>query len=523
MLKNNKKKPKIFYRPDKIPLDYKRDLGDPGQFPYTRGIHPKMYADRFWTMRQYAGFGTAEESNQRYRYLLSQGSTGLSVAFDLPTQIGLNSDHALSRGEVGKVGVAIDSLEDMDKLFTDIPISDISTSMTINSTAAIILALYFIIARQRNCPLKDLHGTVQNDILKEYLARGTFIFPPKPSLRLATDVMAYCHQHAPKWNTISISGYHIREAGSTAAQEIAFTLANAETYLLSAVHRGMEVDEVAPRFSFFFNSHCDLFEEVAKFRAARRVWSKLVREDFKASDPRSWKMRIHIQTAGSSLTSDQPNNNIVRVAYQALAAVLGGTQSLHTNAYDEALSLPTEEAAGMALKTQQILAHETGVTQVADPLGGSWYVEMLTRRLEEESLEYLRTIREMGGVLACIENGFIKKEIQDAAYAEQQRMETGDKTVVGVNRYRADTNDPIEIHRPDPGVESYQIRRLEHVLNNRDQSKVSQCLDRVRSVAVSSGNLMDPIIEAMESLATVGEVSNALRDVFGEHLDTTPF
>ena len=521
MPKINKKKPQIFYGPDEGLPDYKRDLGDPGQFPYTRGIHPGMYGDRFWTMRQYAGFGTAEESNKRYRYLLSQGSTGLSIAFDLPTQIGLDSDHPLSRGEVGKVGVAIDSLKDMDELFADIPISDISTSMTINSTAAIILALYFVMARQRNCPLKHLQGTVQNDVLKEYLARGTFIFPPEPSLRLTTDVMAYCHQHAPKWNTISISGYHIREAGSTAAQEIAFTLANAETYLQSAVNRGMEVDEFAPRFSFFFNSHCDLFEEVAKFRAARRVWSTLVREDFKASDPRSWKMRIHTQTAGSSLTSDQPNNNIVRVAYQALAAVLGGTQSLHTNAYDEALSLPTKESASTALRTQQILAHETRVTQVADPLGGSWYLESLTQRLEEESLEYLKTIREMGGVLACIENGFIKKEIQDAAYTEQQRMETGDKTIVGINRYQADTSEPIEIHRPDPEIENHQTERLDHVRNNRDQSKVSQCLDRIRCVAASSDNLMDPIIEAMESLATVGEVSNALRDVFGEDLETT--
>ena len=508
---------RIVYGPDQVEFDYQHDLGDPGNFPYTRGIHPEMYARRLWTIRQYAGFGTAEESNQRYRYLLSQGTTGLSVAFDLPTQVGLDSDHALSSGEVGKVGVAIDGLQDMRQLFDGIPLADVSTSMTINATAAILMALYFTLARQQGCPLTDLRGTVQNDILKEYLARGTFIFPPGPSLRLATDVMAYCDRHAPGWNTISISGYHIREAGSTASQEIAFTLANAETYLQAASEAGLEVDAVAPRFSFFFNSHSDLFEEVAKFRAARRVWARLVRERFQATDPRSWKMRFHTQTAGSSLTSQQPHNNVVRVAYQALAAVLGGTQSLHTNSYDEALALPTEEAAGVALRTQQVLAHETGVTGVADPLGGSWYVESLTRRLEEESLDYLSRIREMGGVLTCIENGFMKKEIQEAAYAEQRRMETGDRIVIGVNHYQTDQQDPIQIHRPNPDIEAHQIERLQRARRDRDQTRVSRCLDQVRSGAGTSDNLVEPIMEAVESLATVGEISDALRDVFGEH------
>ncbi len=505
----------IAWRPESS-LNYDGDLGDPGCYPFTRGIHPEMYARRLWTIRQYAGFATAEESNRRYKYLLKQGTTGLSVAFDLPTQIGLDSDHPQAAGEVGRVGVAIDSLRDMEILCRDIPLSDVSTSMTINSTAAILLALYLCVAKQQGCGFDELRGTVQNDILKEYVARGTYIFPPGPSLRLVTDLMAFCHLHVPRWNTISISGYHIREAGATAAQEVAFTLANAETYSRAALSAGLEVDDFAPRFSFFFNSHNDLFEEVAKFRAARRLWARLMREDFKARNPRSWKLRFHTQTAGSTLTSRQPENNTVRVAYQALAAVLGGTQSLHTNARDEALALPTEESARLALRTQQILAFEVGLSSVADPLGGSWYVESLTDEIEGKAAEYMTRIRDMGGVLKAIENGFVQKEIQDSAYLYQKAVEAAERVVVGVNRFQEELDPPVEILRIDPDLEKKQIAALRRLRKDRAEADVQESLEAVRTCAEGTENLMPALIRAVQAYATIGEISDALRDVFGE-------
>jgi methylmalonyl-CoA mutase N-terminal domain/subunit len=468
-------------------------------------------------MRQYAGYGSAAESNARFRYLLSQGQTGLSVAFDLPTQIGLDSDHALARGEVGRVGVAISSLEDMEALFAGIPLERVSTSMTINATAAILLALYFAVAEKQGADLARLSGTVQNDILKEYIARGTYIYPPQSALRIVTDIFAFCRERAPLWNTISISGYHIREAGSTAVQEVAFTLANGITYLQAALGRGMSVDEVAPRLSFFLNAHNDLLEEVAKFRAARRLWARLVRERFRAADPRSWVFRFHTQTAGSTLAAQQPDVNIVRVTLQALAAVLGGTQSLHTNARDEALALPTEASALLALRTQQIIAHESGVANTVDPLGGSYAIEKLTDEVERGAEDYLRKIDTLGGMLRAIESGYVQREIQRAAYEYQKAVESGDQVVVGVNRYRTDESAGLPLLRIDTEIERTQVERLRALQARRNPARVQAALREVEARARSDQNLMPAILDAVRALATVGEISDTLRRVFGEY------
>ena len=533
MSANEDKEPKgKFTTPSNLPLkvdygpgdladwDYDRDAGYPGQYPYTRGVHPSLYRSRLWTMRQYAGFGTAAESNARFRYLLARGQTGLSVAFDLPTQIGLDSDHPLSRGEVGRVGVAIDSLEDMEALFRDIPLERVSTSMTINATAAILLALYFAVAEKQGADLRKLSGTVQNDILKEYIARGTYIFPLGPALRIVTDIFAFCHDCAPEWNTISISGYHIREAGSTAVQEVAFTLANATAYVEAAAGRGLEVDDFAPRLSFFLNAHNDLLEEVAKFRAARRLWARLMRERFQARDPRSCMFRFHTQTAGSTLTAQQPDVNIVRVTLQALAAILGGTQSLHTNARDEALALPTEASALLALRTQQIIAAESGVTNTIDPLAGSYAVEKLTSQVEAGATEYLEKIEALGGTLRAIENGYVQREIQQAAYEYQKSIESGERVVVGVNRYQDEHPTPLPILRIDPEVERAQVERLGKLRARRDAARVQAALRHVEDTARSEQNLMPAILEAVKAYATVGEISDALRKVFGAYQES---
>jgi methylmalonyl-CoA mutase N-terminal domain/subunit len=512
---------RFFARPEDLAgRDNERDLGLPGQYPFTRGIYPKGYRDRLWTMRQYAGFGTALESNARYRYLLSQGTTGLSVAFDLPTQIGLDSDHPLAQGEVGRVGVAIDSLEDMELLFQGIPLHRVSTSMTINATAAILLALYLAVAEKQGVSLNKVSGTVQNDILKEYIARGTYIYPLEPALRIVTDIFAFCHERAPEWNTISISGYHIREAGSTAVQELAFTLANAIGYVEAALRRGLAVDDFAPRVSFFLNSHNGLLEEVAKFRAARRLWARLMRERFRAQNPRSWMFRFHTQTAGSTLTAQQPDVNIVRVTLQALAGVLGGTQSLHTNSRDEALSLPTETAATLALRTQQIIAFESGVTDTVDPLGGSYTIEKLTGEIEHGAEQYLNKIDAMGGVLRAIETGYVQREIQQAAYEYQKEVESGEQTVVGVNRYTVDEATSIPILRVDPKIERSQIERLKKLRARRDNARAQEALKEVEATAPSDRNLMPAILNAVRANATVGEISDALRRVFGEYQES---
>ncbi|HEX2711548.1 MAG TPA: methylmalonyl-CoA mutase family protein [Candidatus Acidoferrales bacterium] len=495
-------------------------LGYPGEFPFTRGIYPTMYRGRPWTMRQYAGFGTAVESNQRYRYLLSQGQTGLSVAFDLPTQIGMDSDHALARGEVGKVGVAIDSLEDMETLFAGIRLDRVSTSMTINATAAILLALYVAVARKQGVSLKQLSGTVQNDILKEYIARGTYIYPVRPAMRIVTDIFAWCRTEVPRWNTISISGYHIREAGSTAVQEVAFTLGNAIAYVEAALAAGLQVDEFAPQLSFFFNAHNDLLEEVAKYRAARRLWARLMRDRFGARDPRSLLLRFHVQTAGSTLTAQQPEINIVRVAIQALAGVLGGCQSLHTNALDEALALPTESAALLALRTQQILAQESGITNTVDPVGGSYAVEKLTDEIEARASEYLKKIGALGGMLRAIETGYVQAEIQRAAYDYQQAVERGDQVVVGVNKFQAEEGNPIPTLRIDPEIEREQVARLRALRARRDAASVQAALAEVERRAPTSENLMPAILNAAEAYVTVGEISDALRRAFGEYQET---
>ncbi len=497
-----------------------RDLGEPGQYPFTRGIYPDMYRRRPWTMRQYAGFGTAAESNARYRYLLSQGTSGLSVAFDLPTQIGLDSDHPQAQGEVGRAGVAIDSLEDMEHLFDGIPLDRVSTSMTINATAAILLALYFAVAEKQGVILSRLSGTVQNDILKEYIARGTYIYPLAPALRLATDIFAFCHERAPQWNTISISGYHIREAGSTAVQEVTFTLANATAYVEAALTRGLAVDDFAPRLSFFLNSHNGLLEEVAKFRAARRLWARLMRERFQARDPRSWTFRFHTQTGGSTLTAQQPDVNLVRVTLQALAAVLGGTQSLHTNARDEALALPTEASALLALRTQQIIACESGVTNTADPLGGSYYIEKLTDDIEDGAQEYLSKIDAMGGVLHAIETGYVQREIQESAYKYQRRIESGQQIVVGVNRYQDERSASPPLLRIDLEMERAQVERLQRLRARRDDQRVKAALAVVENRARTGENLMPPILEAVKAYATVGEIAGTLRGVFGEYRES---
>jgi methylmalonyl-CoA mutase N-terminal domain/subunit len=492
----------------------------PGEFPYTRGIHPTMYRGRLWTMRQYAGFGTAAESNRRYRYLLEQGQTGLSVAFDLPTQIGLDSDHALSRGEVGKVGVAIDSLEDMETLFEAIPLERISTSMTINATAAILLSLYVAVAKKQGADLRRLSGTIQNDILKEYIARGTYIYPARPALRLVTDTFAWCRTELPEWNTISISGYHIREAGATAAQEVAFTLADAIAYVEAARKAGLAVDEFGPRLSFFFVAQTDLLEEIAKFRAARRLWARIMRERFGAKNPRAMMLRFHAQTAGSALTAQQPENNIVRVAIQALAAVLGGCQSLHCNALDEALALPTEQSALLALRTQQILAAESGVTNAVDPAGGSWAVEALTDKIESSAEEYIGKIGAMGGMLRAIETGYVQGEIQRAAYEYQLAVERNQRVVVGVNRYTSEEQRPIPLLRIDPAIEQAQVKRVQALRARRNAETVKRTLEEVERRARGEENLLPAILAAVEAYATVGEISDALRRVFGEYRES---
>jgi methylmalonyl-CoA mutase, N-terminal domain len=503
------------------PIEYNQDLNAPGKFPFTRGIYPDMYRGRLWTMRQYAGYATAEESNARYKYLLAQGTTGLSVAFDLPTQIGLDSDDPLAVGEVGKVGVAIDSLEDILRLFDGIPLDSVSTSMTINATASTLLCLYLAVARKQNVSFDKLKGTLQNDILKEYIARGTYIYPPAPSLRLVTDVFAYCAREVPNWNTISISGYHIREAGATAVQEVAFTLADAIAYVDSAVAAGLAVDDFAPRISFFFNSHNNLLEEVAKFRAARRLWAQIMRDRFGARDPRSLMLRFHTQTAGSSLTAQQPEVNVVRTAIQALAAVLGGTQSLHTNSMDEALALPTQDAARLALRTQQVIAYESGVADTADPLGGSYAIEQLTSEIEARARDYLNKIEGLGGMLPAIETGYVQREIQEAAYRYQRSIETNEKVVVGVNKFQSDTKSQVPTLRIDPAVEQTQAERVRGLRARRNGSAANTALDQLEDAARGSENLLPLILRAVESFATVGEISNRLRRVWGEYRETS--
>ena len=499
-------------------FDYLQDLGFPGEYPFTRGVQPTMYRGRFWTMRQYAGFASAEESNIRYKYLLEQGQTGLSVAFDLPTQIGYDSDHQLSQGEVGKVGVAIDSLADMEILFDGIPLDKVSTSMTINAPAAVLLAMYIAVGEKQGVAPEALNGTIQNDILKEYVARGTYIFPPQPSMRLITDIFAYCAKHVPKWNTISISGYHIREAGSTAAQEIAFTLADGIAYVEAAVKAGLSVDDFAPNLSFFFNSHNDLFEEVAKFRAARRLWATIMKERFGSNNPRSQMLRFHTQTAGSMLTAQQPENNVIRVTLQALAAVLGGTQSLHTNSRDEALALPTEEAVRIALRTQQIIAYESGAGDTIDPLAGSYYIESLTNALEEQAKGYLKRIDDLGGAVVAIEKGYLQQEIQESAYAWQQAVENGDRVVVGVNRFQVHEEPLKGLLRVDPSVGVAQEAKLKALRESRDQVAVDMALTKLGQAAKGDENLMPYILEAVRLYATLGEICGVLRDVFGEYL-----
>jgi methylmalonyl-CoA mutase, N-terminal domain len=498
-------------------LDYERDLGAPGEYPYTRGVRRNMYRGRLWTMRQYAGYATAEESNARYKYLLSQGTTGLSVAFDLPTQIGLDSDDPLAAGEVGKVGVAVDSLEDMQRLFDGIPLDSVSTSMTINATAAVLLCLYIAVARRQGVTPNQLQGTIQNDILKEYIARGTYIYPPGPSLRLVTDTFAYCAREVPNWNTISISGYHIREAGSTAVQEVAFTLADAVAYVQAALDAGLKVDEFAPRLSFFFNAHNNLLEEVAKFRAARRLWARIMRERFGARDPRSLMLRFHTQTAGSTLQAQQPEVNVVRTTVQALAAVLGGTQSLHTNAMDEALALPTEASARLALRTQQVVAHESGVADTVDPLAGSYAVESLTTEIERRALDYIEKIDAMGGMLRAIEAGYVQREIQEAAYQYQRAVETKEAIVVGVNSFRVEEEQPVPTLRIDPSIERAQVERLRHLRERRDNEQVKVALTLLEDSARGAENLLPRILACVEAYCTVGEISHRLRRVWGEY------
>jgi methylmalonyl-CoA mutase N-terminal domain/subunit len=499
------------------PVDYDKDLGAPGEFPFTRAIYPNMYRGRLWTMRQYAGYASAEESNKRYKYLLAHGTTGLSVAFDLPTQIGLDSDDPLASGEVGKVGVAIDSLEDMLRLFDGIPLDSVSTSMTINATASTLLCLYLAVARKQNISFSKIKGTLQNDILKEYIARGTYIYPPAPSLRLVTDTFAFCAREVPNWNTISISGYHIREAGSTAVQEVAFTLGDAIAYVQAALDVGLKVDEFAPRISFFFNSHNNLLEEISKFRAARRLWARIMSERFGARDPRSLMLRFHTQTAGSSLTAQQPEVNVVRTTIQALAAVLGGTQSLHTNAMDEALALPTEESARLALRTQQVIANESGVPDTVDPLAGSYAIEHLTGEIESRASDYLDKIDAMGGMLRAIELGYVQREIQESAYRYQRAIEAKDAIVVGLNHYRTEEESRVATLRVDPAVERAQVERLRAVRRQRNAQVVEETLAKLEDGARGAENLLPRILECVEAQATVGEISNRLRTVWGEY------
>ncbi len=507
------------YTPADVPVDYAADLDFPGQYPFTRGVQPTMYRGRFWTMRQYAGYATAEESNARYKYLLAQGQTGLSVAFDLPTQIGYDADAPLAEGEVGKVGVSISSLDDARTLFDGIPLDKVSTSMTINAPAAILLAMYIAVGKEQGVAPKQLRGTVQNDILKEYVARGTYIFPPRPSMRLVTDMFRYCAAEVPRWNTISISGYHIREAGSTAVQEVAFTLANGIAYVQAAIDAGLDVDTFAPRLSFFFNAHNDFMEEIAKFRAARRLWARVMRERFGAQNPRSWKLRFHTQTAGCTLTAQQPENNVVRVTLQALAAVMGGTQSLHTNSRDEALWLPTEDSVRIALRTQQIIAHESGVANTVDPLAGSYVVEALTNEVERRALEYIERIDSMGGALAAIERGYVQQEIGDAAYRYQKEIETQGLVVVGVNEYQvAEEQMRMERLVVDPAVEQRQRAELAALRERRDGERASAALGRIEQAARADDEpLMGLFVAAVESGCTLGEICGVLREVWGEY------
>jgi methylmalonyl-CoA mutase N-terminal domain/subunit len=497
--------------------EYAEKLGLPGEYPYTRGVQPTMYRSRLWTMRQYAGFATAEESNERYRFLLKQGQTGLSVAFDLPTQIGYDADDGMAHGEVGKVGVSISSLEDMQTLFKDIPLDQVSTSMTINAPAGILLAMYIAVARRQGADIRKLRGTIQNDILKEYVARGTYIYPPGPSMRLITDVFQYCAREVPSWNTISVSGYHIREAGSTAVQEMAFTLANAIAYVEAALRAGLALDDFAPQISFFFNSHNQLLEEVAKFRAARRLWARTMRERFKAQKPASWQLRFHTQTAGSTLTAQQPENNVVRTTIQALAAVLGGTQSLHTNSRDEALWLPTEKSVQLALRTQQVIAHESGVADTVDPLAGSYLIEQLTDEIEKAAGDYIKRIDDMGGALAAIEGGFMQNEIQNAAYETQKAIERGEQIVVGVNQFQAQEQVTLERLQVDPTIEAAARKRLEQLRARRDAGKTAELMGRVEAAARGEANTMPVFIECVERDVTLGEICNVLRGVWGEY------
>ncbi len=497
--------------------DYDHDLSYPGEFPFTRGVQATMYRGRLWTMRQYAGMGDAEESNKRYKYLLANGTTGLSVAFDLPTQIGLDSDNPLAMGEVGKVGVAIDSIEDMQRLFDGIDLTAISTSMTINATASILLALYVAVARRQGMEVRKLSGTVQNDVLKEYIARGTYIYPPQQAMRIITDLFAWTNENVPDWNTISISGYHMREAGSTAVQEVAFTLGNGIAYVEAAIRAGLDVDKFAPRLSFFFNAHSNFLEEVAKFRAARRMWAKIMRHQFKAKNPKSWMLRFHTQTAGSTLTAQQPENNIVRTAIQAMAAVLGGTQSLHTNSFDEALALPTEASARIALRTQQVIAYESGAPQTVDPLAGSYYIEALTNEIEKRADDYLEKIHAMGGMLKAIERGYVQQEIQNAAYEYQQAVDREQAIVVGVNRFQIGEEKSVPIQRIDPALEAKQVERVRAVRAKRNPETWQAAIRAVEDTARTGENLMPRILTAVEAYATVGEISDAMRRVYGEY------
>ncbi|MGQ9776503.1 MAG: acyl-CoA mutase large subunit family protein [Thermodesulfobacteriota bacterium] len=510
---------KSLYTPEDIKnLDYSRDLGFPGFYPFTRGVQPSMYRGRLWTMRMFSGLGGPEETNKRFHYLLAHGETGLSIAFHYPTLMGYDSDSPMARGEVGKCGVAVDTLKDMEILFEGIPLNRVTTSMTINPPASILLAMYIVVAEKQGVSKKEIGGTIQNDMLKEFIAQKTFMLPPKPSLRIIVDTIEYCTKEVPRWNTISISGYHIREAGATAVQELAFTLADGIAYVEAAMERGLDVDEFAPRLSFFFDSHIDFFEEIAKFRAARRMWAKIMRERFLAKKPRSWMLRFHTQTAGCSLTAQQPFNNIIRTAYEALAAVLGGTQSLHTNSLDETYAIPTEEAVTIALRTQQILAEETGVTNTIDPLAGSYFVEALTNEIEEKAWEYIRKIDEMGGMIKAIERGYPQMEIAEAAYRFQRQVDSGEKVIVGVNKYVTD-HPPIPIWRMKPEIEERQLRRLQEVKRTRNNQKVKECLEEIRRASVSGENLMPFIINAVREYATIQEICDVWRDVFGRYTD----
>lgn len=508
------------YSPLDVSVDYEKDLGYPGQFPYTRGVQPTMYRGKLWTMRMYAGFATAEESNQRYKFLIEQGSMGLSVAFDLPTQMGYDSDDAISEGEVGKVGVAIDSLADMEILFDGIPLDKVSTSMTINAPASVLLAMYIAVAKKQGVTPDKLRGTIQNDILKEYVARGTYIFPVKPSMRLITDIFDYCSKNIPKWNTISISGYHIREAGANAVEEVAFTLADGIAYVNAALEAGLHIDDFAPRLSFFFNSHNNLFEEVSKFRAARRIWANIMKNRFKAENPKSWALKFHTQTAGCTLTAQQPENNIVRVAIQTLAAVLGGTQSLHTNSKDEALALPTEDSVRVALRTQQIVGYESGAADTIDPLAGSYYVESLTNKIEKEAIELIEKIDELGGAPSAIEKGFIQQEIMDSAYKYQKEIEKNEKIIVGVNKFQVEEEPPKGLLRVDPKVGVRQKGKIEALKEKRDNEKVKESLEALRKACDGNENIMPFILDAVESYATLGEICGIMREEFGEYKQT---